>query len=685
MKRLRVRHRDLRALLSEFLPYELPTGMSNKYLYRFMIKIGARFDEAGLRYRDSAEANAVIRIILGTRVSPISLIDQGRRYMRIAAGSLSQKTVPYRFRVAHGQDGFRELSIPHMGGQIALSNFYEKYGDLVTYFGNRSTFSVRRPVAISRVTVVRDDIFEKRRSPVSQSVETVSSETEIVRSFFVYDKHAGINALFDSREFLESEQSFSYMLRVDIAKCFESIYTHSIEWSVYGRSVVKSRKSAFDRTMPREFDKLMMAVKEEETNGLLIGPEVSRIFAEIVLQGVDQNIERDLKAHGITFGDGYSLFRYVDDYYLFYNDTDVARLFRRVLDARLHEYGLHINESKTLQVRTPHLTPLSVAKARVREASSRLKLRVTRTQDVEGEGRVSIEAPGPKQLGSLISSYKMALTESRVAPEDLANYALVLVEEEMEVGISRLLQIEAGSISIGEAAKLYDRVCDYLGVVLEYSFYVFAGSGRASAAVKTARIASLAVRAVSELRLPADRVEHVKQVIFEEARRVMRRYPLQRSASLESLYMLDVVSSLGAGYRLNIDELLRFSGATRDGTSILLPEWMHSMAAMTLLRNIGGIVALAELESAITSWALDHIKWMLAQETDHAERAILVLDLLSSPHVPRAMKVALLDLHHVKGFGVDKVEEAFASGWFTSWSIEDLHAELLLKRSQHVY
>ncbi|MCV0334425.1 MAG: RNA-directed DNA polymerase [Microbacterium sp.] len=504
-----------------------------------------------------------------------------------------------------------------------------------------------------------------------------------MRSFFAYDKHAGINALFDSRSFLEAEQSFSHMLRLDIAKCFESIYTHSIEWSVYGRSVVKSQKSSFDATMPREFDKLMMAIKEEETNGLLIGPEVSRVFAELVLQGVDLDIERDLNDDGVILGDSYMLFRYVDDYFLFYNDAGVSRRFRQIVDARLHDYGLHVNESKTLQVRTPHLTPLSVAKARIREASARLKLRVTRTVDEDAE--VAVDAPGPNQLGSLIAGYKMALAETGVAPEDIANYALVLVEEQVEAGVTALLSVEPGSMSIGEAAKLYDRVCDYLSVALEYAFFVFAGSGRASAAVKAARIAALAVRTVSELGLPDDRKEHVKQVIFEEARRVMRRHPLRPDASLESLYMLDVISFLGSGYRLTLDELVRFSGATRKGLEIVLPDWMHSMVAMTLLRNVGSVATLAGLATAITEWALARVQWMLVQETDHAERVILVMDLLSSPYVSRGTKVKLLDLHQVKHFGVDKAVEASGGGWFTNWSIGDLHAELLLKRSQHVY
>ena len=683
MRRVKVRHRSLRALLSEFLPYELPAGLSNRLLYRYLVSIGARLDEKGLRFRDSPESAALLKLILGPAAPTSPLIDGGKRYLRVPMGVLIKKTVPYRFRIAHGQDGFRELAIPHIAGQLALSHFYEAYGDLITYYGNRSAYSVRRPVAVSRVTVVRDDIFEKNKEPSTQNVETTSTEIDLVRSFFVYDKHAGINALFDSREFLEAEQSFSQMMRLDISKCFESIYTHSIEWSVYGRAVVKSRKSAFGGTMPREFDRLMMAVKEEETNGILIGPEVSRIFAEIVLQGVDQEVERDLHASNAVQGRDYQLFRYVDDFYFFYNSAEVSLEFRKVVDARLHEFGLHLNESKTIQVRTPHLTSLSVAKARVREASAKLRLMISRAKDQDAS--LVLDIPGGAQLSSLVSSYKMALAETGVGPEDLANYVLVLVEEQMEAGLAQVLNVEPGSVSPGELSQIHDRVCSYLSLVLEYSFFVFAGSGRASAAVKIARISSLALRAVEEVGMPNDRAEHVKQVIFEEARRVMGRHPLRQNATLESLYLLDVVSSLGASYRLTLDELIRFAGAMRSEGQIVLPSWMHSIAAMTLLRNVGQIQDLGEFSEAIVSWARSRLEWMLAQETDSAERAILALDMLASPYVPRATKIEVLDGHKIKFFGVDKAEAASANGWFTNWKISDLHSELMLKRSQHVY
>lgn len=39
-----------------------------------------------------------------------------------------------------------------------------------------------------------------------------------------------------------------------------------------------------------KFDSLMQRMNYNETNGILIGPEVSRIFSEIILQAVDAEV-----------------------------------------------------------------------------------------------------------------------------------------------------------------------------------------------------------------------------------------------------------------------------------------------------------------------------------------------------------------------------------------------------------
>ncbi|MGR6742101.1 antiviral reverse transcriptase Drt3b [Microbacterium sp. F1-18] len=679
MRSIKMRNQPLRALLSDFLPFELPAGFSNRSLYKLLISARAKLNPETFSLRREPGIEAVLRLLFGPSFQPVDEVGSDGPRIGVRWKYLSEKTVPYKFRISHGLGGFRELAIPHPGNQLAFARFYHRYAELVTYFGGLSNFSVRKPAAVARMTVVRDDIFEMRRADAGQSIETVTTETDILRSYFTYSKYASINEFFESRDYIEAEQSFSQMLKLDVSKCFESIYSHSIEWAIYGRATIKSSRKLFADSFPSEFDKLMRAAKEDETNGILIGPEISRVFAELVMQRIDREVEREMVGLGFSLGSAYRAYRYVDDFYVFSNSARVADAFQTSLRSQLHIYGLHLNDAKTALVRTPYLSPVSIAKSRARTMADYFTLSFPQ----KDSGAV---APGPSDLPNLrrlISGYKLLLAETNVDPEEIANYFLVLIEERLESGITSTADQLTAVVGVDDKAALGDAVCSYMGTCVELALFVYSGSGRASAAVKAARICALVLRAARSFELSSDRTEHLKQVIFSEVRRVMARYPLTAGGSVESLYLFDVISELGSPFRLSLDEIVVFADAATRKGAILLPDWMHSMVALALLRNVGGHPELEPMKRALAKWAVERVHWLLEQEDDHAERAFLVLDLVASPHIARADKLAILRAHKVKS-SVDSVVDV-SSQWFTPWEIHDLHSELLLKRSQHVY
>ena len=61
------------------------------------------------------------------------------------------------------------------------------------------------------------------------------------------------------------------------------------------------------------FDMLMQRLNYNETNGIIIGPEISRIFAEIIFQDIDSKVIRSLRSKGFKFNKDYVIKRYVDD------------------------------------------------------------------------------------------------------------------------------------------------------------------------------------------------------------------------------------------------------------------------------------------------------------------------------------------------------------------------------------
>ena len=110
-------------------------------------------------------------------------------------------------------------------------------------------------------------------------------------------------------------------MKFDIQSCFDSIYTHSIAWAISGG--VDLYKDNFegipDKSLGYIWDKIMQEMNYNETNGIVIGPEFSRIFAEVILQHVDQRVEQGLLNKGFILNTDYECYRYVDDYFFFYN------------------------------------------------------------------------------------------------------------------------------------------------------------------------------------------------------------------------------------------------------------------------------------------------------------------------------------------------------------------------------
>src|SRR5690606_30067946 len=76
---------------------------------------------------------------------------------------------------------------------------------------------------------------------------------------------------------------------LDISKCFSSIYTHSVGWAIKGSAHSKATKQC--QSFGSEFDRLMQRMNHDETNGICVGPEASRIFAEVILSSVDACIQ----------------------------------------------------------------------------------------------------------------------------------------------------------------------------------------------------------------------------------------------------------------------------------------------------------------------------------------------------------------------------------------------------------
>jgi hypothetical protein len=133
-----------------------------------------------------------------------------------------------------------------------------------------------------------------------------------------------------------------YILRADISQFYPSVYTHSVPWAFHSKEAAKKdRKKESAAVFFNELDYHLRNCQDGQTRGLLIGPDCSRIVAEIVACAVDEIIissSNKLIVGGI---------RHVDDYSLgVRSEADAAMVLTNLRNA-LNEFELLPNDEKT--------------------------------------------------------------------------------------------------------------------------------------------------------------------------------------------------------------------------------------------------------------------------------------------------------------------------------------------------
>jgi len=133
---------------------------------------------------------------------------------------------------------------------------------------------------------------------------------------------------------------YRYVLITDITGFFPTVYTHTIPWALHTKAVSKIHKEKKPPYFGNILDGKCMSIQDGQTIGLPIGPDTSHILAEIIGGAIDLELKNSL-------GKWPSGFRYVDDFYLFFDTRDEADVALAELTKAISSYELQINPSKT--------------------------------------------------------------------------------------------------------------------------------------------------------------------------------------------------------------------------------------------------------------------------------------------------------------------------------------------------
>ena len=665
-KKIPIKYGEERVVLSDTLPYEIPLIFSNRYFYKFL--------------REKKENEEIFKILFPNLEN--------------------LPTKPFRFRIRHKHDDFRELAIVHPSAQREVMRFYNEFKSLILYYSTISPFSIRKPVRVARYSFFNDILHKQNRdgSFAYSQIEQDDSEYENLKTFFTYRKYSNIFKFYESYTFHRCEKKYNYLLKADVSKCFDSIYTHTLAWAIYNKEIVKENlgEKGIDKTFPGKFDKMMQRLNENETNGIVIGPEFSRIFAELILQRIDKNISERLQKGGNLYHKrDYEIFRYVDDYFIFYNnEMDKSKILKEFKLA-LKEYHFSMNELKSINYEKPIITGITIAKQKISDLfHENLKLVIEKADEkTNEEDKIKENESVYFSSNEAITRFKVIIKETGVEYDSIMNYSLAALDNK----IKKMIKQWSSDNVTKNVKKQFEK--GFLEI-LDVAFFLYSVGPRVNSTIKLCLIISkilcfLKKNKTNKYREPLleEQKQNVLKKIYDEICFALQKNKMQSEVPIETLYLLITLRQLGRGYRLSSEVLCSYFGiqSNPDTKTLKIENELNYFSIVVLLYYINDILQYAKVKEILKQHILEKFKVKKDIEwRKDTELVFLLLDTLSCPFLNEpassnkyGYKKKLLNL-----LNIEKNHAAIIGNqkfWFVKWLDFDFGMELEAKRSQEVY
>ncbi len=717
-KKVKLSYSKERVLFSDVLPYECPIIFSNRYLYRFLAKylwigkVGKKETQLQQTKRTyEIDASAFAALLFGCY--------QGRPISDLIHKN-SALFYPYQFNIAHKENQNRTLSIIHPYNQWQVVEFYDKYKYSILYLCHQSKYSLRKPHKIAQYFYYRDRLHKKLLGHKSDKVELFFNEYENLKTYFSYEEYSNIYKFYEDYRYQRAEKKFKHLVKFDLQSCFDSIYTHTISWATSGGAdKVKVLPGYHGSWVGDAFDNLMQSVNARETNGIIIGPEFSRIFAEIILQYIDRKVEQQLLQENLRQKSAYECYRYVDDYFLFYNEEKDRNLFMECLIKWLKEFKLQISPSKTKEFERPFITNITIAKQRIDNLFSDIfstplweetesNLGEEKEEDAEGvdtnkdkeilDKKFNIYLPA----NSVNTRIKAIVRESGIEYRDIANYLLEKMSQRLDAFLNRyekgfkkyerlMLKEDINKDEVDlQAQRAQRKLTIYLISLIDVAFFVFNSNRQVNTTLKLQKIMNTIIiyakrygdfKSNQEIRFETTSKDIIFKKIQDEISLVLATTDSHRNTLHESLYLLILAKELGSAYLFAPEVLKLFIDKS---------ELQYNLFACIILMYYYANHKCYDRQKTLLK---DEIlkKYRLVAESErrrNSELTILTADMMTCPFVDEAYKQSLLSLMGITEVTDQRMILRFAKKQkyiFTRWTMFDLNKELQAKISQEVY
>ena len=651
------KHDYLRVMLTETLPYEVPITFLNEGLYFYFRSVYER-----------KKRNVYVE----------SDVDQ---FLALFF-DYDDYTMPYNYRINKNSTSKRLLSVPHPAIQKMVTEFYQEYDSLITELCSRSPVSLRAPHRVAsrfyeKELVNHQDSEPERTEAVETETEAFEKTSVFASSYFTYKKYNFLYKYYDSYESHRIEKKFEYLTRFDISKCFHNIYVPTLSWAVKSREFSKKYKSSY--SFEGKFQKIMQNANDLESSGIIVGPEFSRIYAEIILQDIDLNIiERIKNELDLGFGTDYTIKRYVDDYFLYTRNSSLPNEVLPLIKDELEKYKLFINESKTEYWSVPFITGLTIAKMDCKELVKGLfKSFEKEESDLdEGELHIKLNSPG-RESNRFIKNLKRVVKENAVNYESLSGYTLA----EIRRRLFKLLEDDRVIKTIREGnASVIQKV---ILLAIEASFFVYSMDIR----VRTTYIITQMIVRLNNLTEsePAEFKDEIRKKIYDESNLLLSKMVVKGKAnSIETLNLLIGIRTNFDDYPISESKLLDlFNLKLNDENEIEFIKKHYNLGYFQMMVLIGFIRG----GNPKVCLFLERYILKLISKTEelrtNTELTCLVFDSLSCPYFSESFKGELFQLISRKLSFDGQLEQilTFVSEreWFFTWKDNNL-AQVLMKK-----
>lgn len=633
-----------RVLLTEFLPYEVPMLFSNEGFY------------------------ALVKEALHETI-----------FDKIKSIRKPSFTKPFNYEIPKKiGEGSRLMSLMNPITQLEFVDFYQKYDSLIEYYCQQSPFSLRKVDGIAKYSYASDLVFTDDDTLKNAEAETTRDDglqSKVYKSYFKYKPIDLIYKFYDRFDYRRLEQRFTYLLKFDISKCFYNIYTHSVTWAVKGKGYAKSNsnKDSFEG----RFDKLMQLSNYNETNGILVGPEVSRLFAEIILSEIDRSLKERLSKENYNQSFHYDIRRYVDDYFIYTNDSKLQDKISHYLKQELEKYKLYSNDAKHESYKTPFISDLSVAKDEIKTlVDSFFKSVIEVVDGEEDEERFLKINKNFVRSSSRISSRFIKDFQFTVRRNNLSY-------DQLNKDVVRLMS--SGLRKIQKRCKLEvfrtEEYGNFLLAFMNIVFYAYSLSMNASSTFKISRCIVLMCKSMSTMR-HADR-ENLMDKIISEIDTVTAIYLAKSSpeeTNISILNLLIAMTEFGDRYLLSTDKLKKLFRLNTDSSSL---NYFQICSMLYYIKD-------RDMYKELMTKAESEIERIISSSDKFIDSQVihLVLDSMTCPYLSKDFKKRIARKSGLVGKNTSNVDTMAVVGeiedkklWFFNWD-DEINLESVLKTKE---